>query len=234
MNRLMKRLVHESWHTSHLQDDFIYEGLRGPILLTSIPAWIRNDIHYKVWGEITCPFLISLYIKFHQFVQQVLHYRRLLHAVYNTWLTPVTVRGSQSTACGTQMRRWKAWFGVNCIFQENICFENWHMFFFLNQKHIYITCNKVMSKYKAMHILSMNVHLDFRGGFLNRNASRDESIETRDESIESGEKAQLSCYNLGYCIKLRVISVIQFIILFSMWFNVAYYKSTVLETALQR
>ena len=41
----------------------------------------------------------------------------------------------------------------------------------------------MISKYKTMQILSMNVHLDFRGGFLNRKASRDETIETRDDSI---------------------------------------------------
>ena len=26
--------------------------------LTLIPTWISNSIHYKVWGEITYPFLI--------------------------------------------------------------------------------------------------------------------------------------------------------------------------------
>ena len=47
------------------------------------------------------------------------------------------------------------------------------------------------------------MHLDCRGeGSRNRNASRDESVETgdesveaRDESIEAGEKTQQSCYN---------------------------------------
>ena len=47
-----------------------------------------------------------------------------------------------------------------------------------------------------MYILLTNVHLDCRGkGPSNRNASRDESVETgddsvetRDESIEAGEK----------------------------------------------
>ena len=29
---------------------------RGPSL-TLIPAWISNYIHYKLWGEITYPFL---------------------------------------------------------------------------------------------------------------------------------------------------------------------------------
>ena len=47
-----------------------------------------------------------------------------------------------------------------------------------------------------MHILLTNVHFDFRGkGSSDRNASRDESVETgdksvetEDESIEAGEK----------------------------------------------
>ena len=48
-----------------------------------------------------------------------------------------------------------------------------------------------------MHILLTNVHLDCRGeGSSNRNASRDESVETVDESIEPGEKTPQSCYNL--------------------------------------
>ena len=54
----------------------------------------------------------------------------------------------------------------------------------------------MLSKYKTIHILLTNVHLDCRGkGTSNRNASRDESVETgdvsvetRDESIEAGEK----------------------------------------------
>ena len=52
-----------------------------------------------------------------------------LHAVYNTWLTPITAYGSQSTACGIEMRRGKPWISVNCIFQENIWSENWHIYF---------------------------------------------------------------------------------------------------------
>ena len=54
----------------------------------------------------------------------------------------------------------------------------------------------MLSKYKTIHILLTYVHLDCRGeGTSNRNASRDESVETgdesvetRDESIEAGEK----------------------------------------------
>ena len=61
----------------------------------------------------------------------------------------------------------------------------------------------MLSKYKTIHILLTNVHLDCRGeGSSNRNASRDESVETgvesvetRHESIEAGEKTQQSCYN---------------------------------------
>ena len=47
----------------------------------------------------------------------------------------------------------------------------------------------MISKYKTIHILLTNVHLDCRGeGSSDRNASRDESVEAGDESIEAGEK----------------------------------------------
>ena len=63
----------------------------------------------------------------------------------------------------------------------------------------------MISKYKTIHILMTNVHLDCRGeGSSNRNASRDESVKTEDESveagdesIETGEKTQQSCYNVN-------------------------------------
>ena len=62
----------------------------------------------------------------------------------------------------------------------------------------------MISKYETIPILLTNVHLDCRGqGFSNRNASRDESFDTKDESVESRdesievrEKTQQSCYNL--------------------------------------
>ena len=48
----------------------------------------------------------------------------------------------------------------------------------------------MVSKYKTMHILLTNVHLDCRGeGSSNRNASRDESVETGDESVETGDES---------------------------------------------
>ena len=67
----------------------------------------------------------------------------------------------------------------------------------------------MLSKYKTIHILLTNVHLDCRGeGSSNRNASRDESVETRDESvetrdefIEAGGKLQQSFYN--YILPLK-------------------------------
>ena len=37
----------------------VVSGMTGKVvdaLLTLIPAWINNQIHYKVWDEITCPF----------------------------------------------------------------------------------------------------------------------------------------------------------------------------------
>ena len=63
----------------------------------------------------------------------------------------------------------------------------------------------MISKYKTIHILLTNVHLACRReGSSNRNASRDdfvetadESVETSDESIQTGEKTQQSCYNAG-------------------------------------
>ena len=51
--------------------------------------------------------------------------RPLLHAVYNTWLTPVTACGSQSTACGIEMRRGQPRIGVNFFFSRNIWSQNW-------------------------------------------------------------------------------------------------------------
>ena len=45
----------------------------------------------------------------------------------------------------------------------------------------------MISKYKTIHILLTNVHLDCRGGGRGGSASRDESVETMDESIEAGE-----------------------------------------------
>ena len=65
----------------------------------------------------------------------------------------------------------------------------------------------MISKYKTIHISMTNVHLDCKGeGSSNRNASRDESVETGDESveagdesIEAGEKTQQSCYNTHPC-----------------------------------
>ena len=51
----------------------------------------------------------------------------------------------------------------------------------------------MISKYKTIHILLTYMHLDCRGGSSDRNASRDNSVETgdesvvtRDESIEAG------------------------------------------------
>ena len=61
----------------------------------------------------------------------------------------------------------------------------------------------MISKYKTIIISLTNVHLDCRGeGSSNRNAGRDESVETgdesvetKDESIEAGGKAHQSCLN---------------------------------------
>ena len=48
----------------------------------------------------------------------------------------------------------------------------------------------MISKYRTVHILMTNVHLDCRGeGSSNRNASRDESVETGDESVETGDES---------------------------------------------
>ena len=58
----------------------------------------------------------------------------------------------------------------------------------------------MISKYKTIHISMNNVHLDCKGdGSSNRNASRNESVEIGDESVEAGEKTQQSCYNIYPC-----------------------------------
>ena len=52
-------------------------------------------------------------------------------------------------------------------------------------------------KIQTIHILLTNVHLDCRGeGSSNRNAIRDESVETGDESVEAGEKHTNHVINL--------------------------------------
>ena len=77
-----------------------------------------------------------------------------MHVVYNTWLTPVTACGSQSTACGIEMRRGQPGIGVNFIFAAK-----------MNKKYSFqIKLNKMISQYKTMHILLANVHLDWGGG----------------------------------------------------------------------
>ena len=70
----------------------------------------------------------------------------------------------------------------------------------------------MISKYKTIHILLTNVHLDCRGeGSSNRNASRDESVETgdesvetRDESIEAGKKHNSHVIILYHTIRLSI------------------------------
>ena len=48
----------------------------------------------------------------------------------------------------------------------------------------------MLSKYKTIHISLTNVHLDCKGeGSSNRNASRDESVETGDESVETRDES---------------------------------------------
>ena len=48
----------------------------------------------------------------------------------------------------------------------------------------------MIAKYKTMYILLKNAHLDFREeGSSNRNASRDESVETGDESVETRDES---------------------------------------------
>ena len=59
------------------------------------------------------------------------------------------------------------------------------------------------SKIPQIHILLTNVHLDCRGKFpVTGNASRDDSaeigdksVETKDKYIEAGEKTQQTCYD---------------------------------------
>ena len=62
----------------------------------------------------------------------------LRHAVYNAWLTLVTARGLQSSACGIEMRRGKPWMYVNSISKETIC--SGKLIFFIE---ILFTSNKI-------------------------------------------------------------------------------------------
>ena len=89
--------------------------------------------------------------------------RPLLHAVYNTWLTPVTACGSQSTACGIEMRRGQLGL-VSTVFLRKIFVLRIDKCFFLIEKYLFqIKWNIMISKYKTIHILLTNVHLDCRG-----------------------------------------------------------------------
>ena len=60
----------------------------------------------------------------------------LLHAVYYIWLASVIARGSQSTACGIEMRRGKPKIGLNCIFRKIIYSTNEWIFSWL-QKYLF-------------------------------------------------------------------------------------------------
>ena len=71
----------------------------------------------------------------------------------------------------------------------------------------------MISKYKTIHILLANVHLDCRGeGSSNRNASRDESVESADESVETGneyiEAGKKHNNHVIICYKLEVITLL--------------------------
>ena len=62
------------------------------------------------------------------------------------------------------MRRGQPWIGVNFIFSAKIFVLRIDKCFFLNKKYLFqIKSNKVISKYKTMHILLTNVQLDCRG-----------------------------------------------------------------------
>ena len=53
----------------------------------------------------------------------------LLHAIFNSLLTPTTAYESQATACGVAISLDMQWIGVNCIFMENIFFVLINIFF---------------------------------------------------------------------------------------------------------
>ena len=76
------------------------------------------------------------------------------------------------------------------FFQQNYLFSELINIFY-KRYLIQIKRNKMISKYKTMHILLTNVYLDCRGRVVssNRNASRDESVETGDESVETGDES---------------------------------------------
>ena len=75
----------------------------------------------------------------------------------------------------------------------------------------------MIAKHKTIHILLINVHLDCRGGVgvgvgmgggcsSNRNASRDESVETGDEAVETIEAGINTTIMLKLClVEARVL-----------------------------
>ena len=94
------------------------------------------------------------------------------------------------------LRHWNETWGslgmVSTLFcQQKYLFPELIIIFFLNKKYLFqIKWNKMISKFKTMHILLTNVHLDCRGeGSSNRNSSRDESVETGDQSVETGDES---------------------------------------------
>ena len=117
--------------------------------------------------------------------------RPLLYAVYNTWLTPVTACGSQSTACGIEMR-WGQLGLVSTVFLRKIFVLRIDNGFFLIEKYLFqIKWNIMISKYKQYTFYwLMCIWIDWGPqGSSNMNASRDESVETGDESVEAGDES---------------------------------------------
>ena len=95
------------------------------------------------------------------------------------------------------------------FFQENISSQNWY--FFLDKKYLFqIKWNKIISKYKRIHILLVNVHLDCRGGGGGCPVTGDESVETGDESVETGDESieagEKHNNHVVYCQKMLSMS----------------------------
>ena len=93
----------------------------------------------------------------------------------------------------------------------------------------------MLSKYKTIHILLTNVHLDCRGeGSSNRNASRDESVEAGDESVETGMnlskpgKKHNNHVLIIYTYHIYNVAELEFIkFVYNCWYDICWKQHTI-------
>ena len=119
----------------------------------------------KVWGEISYPFLdfnggtvewISSFI-----------FNRLLMIYPGRYTTYNSVWPSSDHSRQPVALTWEEGsHGLvsTLFFSKIICSQNWQMFFFSNENYLFqIKWNRIISKYKRMHILLTSAHLACRG-----------------------------------------------------------------------